>query len=425
MITSGKIIEKINEKIAILKNEINQAGKLSILNIHKYCENLVKNLLNLTYGYNLVNLNEPMANFPGIDIGDDGKGIAYQVSSEKTSAKVDEMLDKVIRFKHYLKFPSINIFMLSPKQGSYTTNTNINGLFAFDPSKNVVDFDAWLKDMQHLPLDKLQKIIDFLEAELPYTISKLKGEGSALSVKNTTLIDTQASLQKSQMPFFQHTVIRVRLLGKSFSAPVLFQALDKFYEGVKKNNLYLFNPYYRRSQTAQQIDFYDKLNNPNTVNYFKEGGLRIQSNAIIFEKASYQSETTINSNLATEVLAITSLLIMLKQLYGKQPMQVELDFDLATNGKLCFYSQNSPLHVSNLITTTVLDPSLLSFSKMIHDISNTTLNDIYTEIIHGFVSEGQPGYFFTPFLELNESEQNRTNAGLKGVFAPTLNELDE
>lgn len=425
MITSGKIIEQVNEKIAILKNEIKQAGILGILNIHKYCENLVKNLLNLTYDYQLINLNEPISNFPGIDIGDESHGIAYQVSSEKTSSKVDEMLEKVIRFKHYVKFPSINIFMLSPKQGSYTLNTNINGLFAFDTAKNIVDFDDWLKDMQHLPLARLQQIIELLEAELPYTISKLKGVEAAAAVKSTTLINTEASLQISTMPYFQHTVIRVRLLGRSFSAPVLFQALDKFYDGVKKNNLYLFNPYYRRSQTAQQIDFYDKLENPNTPDYFKEGALRIQANSIIFEKASYQAEKTMISNLVTEVLAITSLLIMLKQLYGKQPMQVELDFDLASNGKLCFFSQNSPLHVNNMMTTTFLDPSPLSFSKMIHDISNATLNDIYTEIIHGFVSEGQPGYFFTPYLELNETEQNRSSEGLKAIFAPSLKDIED
>lgn len=425
MITSGQFFDSINEKIAILRNEINQAGKVGILNIHKQCENLVKKLLNLSYDYALVNLNEPVTNYPGIDIGDESKGIAYQVTSEKISLKVDDTLEKVIRFKHYVKFPSIKVFMLSAKQGSYTLNTNLKSLFIFDPSNDIVDFDDWLKYVQHLPADKLQAIKSYLDMELPYTIQKLKSEEAAAEQKLNTLIDAEASLQNSGMTYFQHSVIRVRFLSKSFSTPTLYQKMNKFYEGVKKNNLYLFNNIYLRSQTAQQMDYYEKLNHGQVVNYFGEGALRIQANSIIFEKASYTTEQTILTNLTTEFLAIFTLLIMAKELYGAQTMQVELDVDIASNGKLCFMMQNSYLHVNNYFSSPVLNPSPLSFSKVVHNVENPTLNDIYTELIHGFVTEGQPGYFFQPFLELNDTEQNRTNAGLKGVFSPALKDLDE
>lgn len=425
MITSGQLFDSINEKTAILKNEISQAGKVGILNIHKQCENLVKNLLNLSYDYALVNLNEPVTNYPGIDIGDEGKGIAYQVTSEKTSLKVDDTLEKVIRFRHYVKFPSIKVFMLSAKQGTYTLNTDLKGLFVFDASKDIIDFDDWLKFVQHLPADKLQAIKSFLDTELPYTIQKLKGEEAAAEQKSKTLIDTEASLQISKMTYFQHSVIRVRFLGRSFSTPALYQKMNKFYEGIKKNNLYLFNNVYLRSQTTQQMDYYEKLNRGQVVNYFGEGALRIQANSIIFEKASYTTEQTILTNLTTEFLAIFTLLIMAKELYGTQTMQVELDVDIASNGKLCFMMQNSYLHVNNYFSSPVLNPSPLSFSKVVHNVENPTLNHIYTELIHGFVTEGQPGYFFQPFLELNETEQNRTNAGLKGVFSPALKDLDE
>ncbi|MGZ3754338.1 MAG: SMEK domain-containing protein [Mucilaginibacter sp.] len=423
MITSGQLFDSINEKIAILKNEINQAGKLGILNIHKQCENLVKNMLNMSYDYALINLNDPVTNFPGIDVGDSEKGIAYQVTSEKTSGKVDETLEKVVRFKHYVKFPSIKIFMLSPKQGSYTLNTDLKGLLQFDSDSDIVDFDDWLKSVQHLSVDKLQAIKSFLDTELPYTIRQLKGQETSAQLKLQTLVDSNASLQQSGMTFFQHSVIRVRLLGQSFSTPVLFQKMNKFYEGVKKNNLPLFNDVYRQSQSAQQMDYYEKLNRGNVINYFKEGALRIQANAIIFEKASYTTEQLQLTNLTTEFLAIFSLLVLCKELYGNKQMQVELDLDIASNGKLCFIAQNSYLHVSNYFSSPVLNPSPLSFSKVVHDIENASLNDIFTDMIHGFVTEGQAGYFFQPFLELNENEQNRANTGLKGVFSPSLKDI--
>jgi hypothetical protein len=425
MITSGKHVDLINEKIGILKNEINQAGKLGLLNIHKQCENLIKNLLNLSYGLNLTNLNEPVSNFPGIDIGDKANGIAFQVTSEKTSEKVDETLAKIIRHKHYTTFPTMKIFMLTAKQGKYTLNTNINGLFAFDASDNVMDLDDWLKKIQHLDVGRLQKIVDIIEAELPYTIQKLKGEEDKAVAKAKTLIDIDASLRISKMPFFHHSAIRLRPLGKSFSTPLLYQALDEFYQGMKKSNLYLFNPVYKRGQTAQQIDFYDKLANGNVINYFTEGALRIQANNITLERATFSSQLTELTRLIIEANAITTLLICLRQLYGRQPMQVELDVDITSNGKLYYMSQNSPLHVHSYFSSPVLNPSPLSFSKIVHNVANETLNDIYQDILHGFVTEGQPGYFFDPFLKLNEVEQNQRNEWFRNNFAPTVKEIDD
>jgi hypothetical protein len=423
MITSGQLFDNINEKIAILKNEINQAGKLGILNIHKQCENLVKHLLNLTYGYALINLNEPVTNFPGIDIGDEINGVAYQVTSERTSTKVDETLEKVIRFQHYIKFPSVKVFMLTTKQGSYTLNTDLKGLLTFDPNTDIQDFDDWLKSTQHLSTDKLQSIKSFLDTELSYTIHKLKGEEIAANIKSQTLLDTGSSLQETGMNYFQHVVIRIRLLGKSFSTPTLYQKMNKFYEGNKKNNLPLFNNVYLQKQTAQQMDYREKLNNGNVVNYYSEGALRIQANSIIFEKASYSTELTILTNLNTEFLAISSLLILCKQLYANQPMQVELDVDIASNGKLCFIAHNSLLNVGKYFSSPVLNPTPLSFSKIVHDTNDTTLNEIFAELIHGFVTEGQPGYFFQPFLELDEFEQNKVYERLRGFFSPSLNDI--
>jgi hypothetical protein len=43
----------------------------------------------------LVNLNENRSNAPGLDLGDEANGIAFQVTAERTSAKVNETLAKL------------------------------------------------------------------------------------------------------------------------------------------------------------------------------------------------------------------------------------------------------------------------------------------------------------------------------------------
>jgi hypothetical protein len=70
----------------------------------------------------------------------------------------------------------------------------------------------------------------------------------------------------------------------------------------------------------------------------------------------------------------------------------------------------------NLVVMPLLNRSLLSFSKVIKDVSDATLNDVYRQILHGFVTESQPGYFFPLFIDLNETEQNPANVWFRNYF---------
>jgi len=422
MTNSQRLFADISQNIAILRTEISQSGKLGLTDIHKQCENFIKHLLNRIYGYQLVNLNGSIANFPGLDIGDEQQGIAYQVSSERTSAKVDDMLDKVLRYRHYEKFPSIKLFLLSEKQTTYSINTQTAPFFNFNWKTDIVDFGDMLKVIQDLDLHQKTDILQFLQDELPYTLNILKGNEKPANIKKPYLINVEASLVKSGMPYYQHAVIGIRFLGNNLSTADLYKKLDKFYEGYKKSNLYLFNDVYRQPSTAQQIDFIDKLGKKNSLDYYKEGALRISHNQIIFEVASYTAEKAKLSPLIQEILALTTLLIFSNQLYGNKKFQIDLDFELATNNKLSLIPQNSHLHLINYTSWPILNPSRISFPKILTDVSNETLNSIYKQIIHSFVTEGNYGQ---PFMDLDEQAQNKASDWFRNYFAPTLQDLDD
>lgn len=59
--------------------------RLGIYDDVHYWEEIAKGLLNRCYGFHLANLNEEKKNFPGIDLGDRGRGIGVQVTAEKGS----------------------------------------------------------------------------------------------------------------------------------------------------------------------------------------------------------------------------------------------------------------------------------------------------------------------------------------------------
>lgn len=164
---TGKYIEQINAQIAILRVEIEQASSMGLHNLNKYSENFVMKILNLMYGYQLENLNGETTNFPGLDLGDKKIGIAYQVTSTRTSEKVDSTLSKCIKYEHYILFPQINIFITTQKQTSYTIKTTTSPHFSFDWKENVLDFNELLKNISQASPETIKNIRDYVVSELP------------------------------------------------------------------------------------------------------------------------------------------------------------------------------------------------------------------------------------------------------------------
>jgi len=173
MIASGQYLERINEKIAILRHEIEQSALLGLQNIHKHCENLVRDLINLAWNYDLINLNEKTQNFPGLDLGDTNHKVAFQVTGTDRKEKIEETLEKCLTYKHYETFHSICIFIITAKKEQYSFKTNTTPHFGFN-YHHVFDWGDVLKKTSNLSLDLKKAIADLLDKELPGVVERLK-----------------------------------------------------------------------------------------------------------------------------------------------------------------------------------------------------------------------------------------------------------
>jgi len=87
MINTGKNFEEIVEMLSNFKIQVQTFSALGLTNINKHSENFIKRLLNLTYDFELENLNKHKSNFPGLDLGDFSEGIAYQITATKNLIK--------------------------------------------------------------------------------------------------------------------------------------------------------------------------------------------------------------------------------------------------------------------------------------------------------------------------------------------------
>ena len=102
-------------------------GSYEVLyDLNRYLEDFFKDILNIVYGYKLVNLNEERSNNPGLDLGDEAVKVAFQVTSTKSSDKVNTTLEKAAA--QLDKFPNIYIptFFQVVRTASNSRNTTPN-----------------------------------------------------------------------------------------------------------------------------------------------------------------------------------------------------------------------------------------------------------------------------------------------------------
>ena len=67
----------------------------SFNDINKVAENFIRNLLEIVYDWDLVDLNRDRVNFPGLDLGNNSLGVGVQVTSSCDSRKVLNTYKKI------------------------------------------------------------------------------------------------------------------------------------------------------------------------------------------------------------------------------------------------------------------------------------------------------------------------------------------
>jgi hypothetical protein len=102
-------------------------------------------------------------NAPGLDLGDGGKGWAFQVTADKTSAKVRDTL-LAITPDQRAKYTELRILVIGEKQGSYSFEGEPFNGFGFTPDM-VWDFNDVCSRIMPLPIDVIQELARYIESE--------------------------------------------------------------------------------------------------------------------------------------------------------------------------------------------------------------------------------------------------------------------
>lgn len=163
MITRGYFIGQIIDELTSITDKIKNRAKLGLTDIHIHLEDFYRDILNITLDLNLINLNQERQNSPGLDLGDVAKEIAFQITGDKSSAKVNETLGKAASYT--TSYKKIRILTLQNKQSSYSINAELSKTFEFTED-DIWDANDVLNKVMHLELDKLQRLSELISKEV-------------------------------------------------------------------------------------------------------------------------------------------------------------------------------------------------------------------------------------------------------------------
>ena len=101
--------------LMILKDQVSMLNSASLYDINKECENIFCEILNVLFGWNLVNANSILNDYPCIDLFDEENRICVQVTSSNTRKKINDTLECFIEKKLNEKYDRLIILIVQDK----------------------------------------------------------------------------------------------------------------------------------------------------------------------------------------------------------------------------------------------------------------------------------------------------------------------
>ena len=184
-ITISNLLDRLTTQIGIIKSKIESENSLNNQGLNLLLENLVIQIMNLTYDLNLVNTNKVTNNYPGVDAIDPINKIAVQITSTSTKAKV---IKTIKTFKKAEESPDyeLKFFFLRNKprfieRSEQEIEELISNDFKFDYSEGVLDLNSIMQELYFSgQYEKVQEVVEILD--------KVVGDSSLELAERTSII---------------------------------------------------------------------------------------------------------------------------------------------------------------------------------------------------------------------------------------------
>ena len=162
MITRGHIIGNTVDSVSEVVEKIKMRNKMNLTDINIHVENYFKRIIETVYGIRLANANDDNSNFKGVDLILEGGKLGWQVTSQRSSAKVKSTIENSLE-NDYIE--ELKILIIGKKQSSYLDEVQKEERLDFNISEDLLDTNDLVKKLIDTDIESLKGLHDYLEKE--------------------------------------------------------------------------------------------------------------------------------------------------------------------------------------------------------------------------------------------------------------------
>ena len=162
------LTSQLEHQLGTLVSSVEIAIRNNLSSSNVVAETTLAGLLNLVYGWDLVNANAISQNFPGVDLIDQGRNIAVQVTSTRSVDKVRHTLTEVAKLG--VTFDRLIILIITNQSPTREMKAcSVNG---YSGSMEIWNIPEVFRVARELDAGKLEKITEYMAKELGPVVAK-------------------------------------------------------------------------------------------------------------------------------------------------------------------------------------------------------------------------------------------------------------
>lgn len=154
-------VKEVTRAFALLRAEVSLRANMSLFDVNIHAENFFRDLFNLVFDWQLINLNCVTKNAAYIDLVDSSKRKAIQVTSQNGNSKIKASIKGFFSDAENEKL-ELKVLLIGESKKKYTSDFTDGGKFNFDSSEDIVDLNDLARIIGDKKPEELREIARFL-----------------------------------------------------------------------------------------------------------------------------------------------------------------------------------------------------------------------------------------------------------------------
>lgn len=237
VMTRLDLLQKLSSLLGRFAHEVMVANAMGQFDINRIAEDFLIPILGIAFGCpDLRNQNRIQMNFPAVDLGCTTSRTSIQITSDPSSEKILETLNKFETHNLQKDFDKLFVYVITERQRLYTSKKlaeKIDGFpIKFNASNCILDFWGLAKLCESLTNEQLEQITAHLEGEFKRAdanlqfrrnldafleVSQKKIENEKASKKYIPSIFVETSETKEYMRYFANPMFFFRKIDNDLS----------------------------------------------------------------------------------------------------------------------------------------------------------------------------------------------------------------